>query len=68
MRKCLAGFIASGTLAVGLFVGAGSASALTRTYTCTKKNATSGKTATVKVNSDRAEDYLEAHGFTCVGD
>jgi hypothetical protein len=48
-----------------LFVGAGSASATT-TFTCTRK--ADGRTATVKVTSDRAEDALEAHGFRCTGD
>jgi len=66
MRKYVAGVIASGCLAATLLVGAGSASAITRTYTCTRK--ADGKVATVKVNSDRAEDYLEAHHFTCTGD
>jgi hypothetical protein len=27
-----------------------------------------GKTATATVRSDRAEDALEAHAFTCTGD
>ncbi len=65
MRKALAGLVASGALAAGLFVGAGSASA-TVTYTCTRK--ANDRTATVKVTNDRSEDYLEAHGFVCTGD
>jgi hypothetical protein len=62
MRRWVAVAIAGACAAAPLALGVTSASAAT-TYTCTKT--VHGQTATVKVHRDRAEDALEAHGFTC---
>jgi hypothetical protein len=65
MRRWIAVTLAGATAAATLALGATSVSAATK-FTCTRK--ADGHTATVTVRSDRAEDALEAHGFTCTGD
>jgi hypothetical protein len=65
MRKWIAVTLAGAGAAATLALGIGPASAAT-TYTCTKT--ADGQTVTAKVHTDRAEDALEAHGFTCTGD
>jgi hypothetical protein len=65
MRRWVAVMLAGASVAATLALGVSTASASAR-YTCTRKAA--GHTATVTVRTDRAEDSLEAHGFTCTGD
>ena len=65
MRKWIAVTLVGAGAAATLALGVGSASAAT-TYTCTKT--VHGMTSTATVRSDRAEDALEVHGFTCTGD
>ena len=65
MRKWIAVTLAGAGTAATLALGIGSASAATK-YTCTKT--AHGKAVTATARTDRAEDALEAHGFTCAGD
>ena len=65
MRKWVTVTLAGAGAVATLALGIGSASAATK-YSCTKT--VHGKTSTAMVRSDRAEDALEAHGFTCTGD
>jgi hypothetical protein len=65
MRKWIAVTLAGAGAVATLALGTGSASAATK-FTCTKT--AHHMTVTATVRSDRAEDALEAHGFTCTGD
>jgi uncharacterized protein YabE (DUF348 family) len=65
MRRSIAVAVAGATAAASLMLGITSASASTK-YVCTKK--ADGKTVTVTVHKNRAEDALEHRGFTCTGD
>jgi hypothetical protein len=65
MRRWIAVAAAGASIAATLALGIAPASAATK-YVCTKK--ADGQTATVTVFTNRAEDALEAHGFTCTGD
>ena len=65
MRGLIAIAVAAASVAASLMLGITSASAAAK-FTCTRK--ADGHTATARVRTDRAEDSLEAHGFTCTGD
>ena len=62
MRRLIAVTLAGAAAAATLAFGVGSASAVAK-FTCTKT--ANGQTVTSTVFTDRAEDGLEAHGFTC---
>jgi hypothetical protein len=64
MRRWIAVTLAGAGAAATLALGVGSASAATK-FTCTKT--VHGQTVTATVRGDRAEDALEAQGFTCTG-
>jgi hypothetical protein len=65
MRRWIAVAAAGASVAATLALGIAPASGATK-YVCTKK--ADGNTVTVTVHRNRAEDALEAHGFTCTGD
>lgn len=65
MRRVLLIALASASAAAGVAFGVGSASALTA-FHCTRQ--TRHGTVHTTVRGDRAEDALEAHGFSCTGD
>jgi hypothetical protein len=65
MHRWIAVAAAGASLAATLAVGIAPASAATK-YVCTKKP--DGQTTKVTVFTNRAEDALEHHGFTCTGD
>jgi hypothetical protein len=65
MHRWIALMLAAASAVATFALGVNTASAATK-FTCTRT--AHHKTVTVMVRSDRAEDALEAHGFTCTGD
>jgi hypothetical protein len=65
MRKRVVIALASASAAASLAFSASSALA-SKIYHCTRH--TRHGTVHVNVRTNRAEDALEAHGFTCTGD
>ncbi|HEY3946861.1 MAG TPA: hypothetical protein VGL78_16670 [Solirubrobacteraceae bacterium] len=63
MRKRVVIALASASAAASLAFGAASASATT-TFHCTR-TVDHNRTVHVTVKGDKAEDALEAHGFSC---
>jgi hypothetical protein len=62
MRRWIAIAVTAGSVAVSVGLWVAPASAAT-VYRCTMKS--DGHTTVVFVRTDKAEDALEAHGFTC---